>query len=95
MACVEQVFIAGNQDIRRTFQGGGRHPLIVRVPLGPHGRGDGRNHFRVLTSERNNLRNLALWRSKFFLKHSFEFRENRLADKKPVFSEHDLKYVLA
>ena len=94
MASVEQVFIAGNQDIRRTFQGGGRDPLIVRIPLGPLCRCDGCNHFRVLTDESNSLCNLALWHSKFVLKHSFEFRENGLADQKLVFSEYDLEYVL-
>ena len=95
MLRVKQVFVPGNQYVRRTVQGSGRNPLIVRVPLGPRSRGDGRNHFCIFTDERNNLCNLLRWRSKFVLKHSFEFRENRLTDEQLVFSEYDLEYVLA
>ena len=95
MIRVKQVFVTGNQYVRRTVQGSGRNPLIVRVPFGPRSRSDGRNNFCILTNERNNLCDLVRWRSKFVLKHSFQFRENRLTDKKVVFSNYDLEYVLA
>ena len=95
MLCVKQVFISGNQYVRRTVQGSSRNPLIVSVPLGPRSRSDGRYHFCILTDKRNNLCNLVRWRSKFVPEYSFEFRENRVADKQLVFSEYDLEYVPA
>ena len=59
MSRVKQVFVTGNQYVRRTVQGSGRNPLIVRVALGPRCRGDRRYYFCILADKRNSLLDLA------------------------------------
>ena len=95
MIRVKQVFVTGNQYVRRTVQGSGGNPLIVRVALGPCCRSDRRYYFCILTDIRNNLFDLVRRHSELIFKHSFKFREDHLTDKKLVFSEYDLEYVLA
>ena len=80
MLCVKQVFIPGNQYVRRTVQGSSRNPLIVRVALRPCRRSGGRNYFCILINECYYLRNLMRRHPELIFKHSFEFRENRLTD---------------
>lgn len=95
MACLDQLLVAADQEVRRTGKRRGNDPAIGRIAFGPVGRMLRRNHLRVFRNECDDFVNPVGRHSQLFKQHALKLAENRRADQKLMLGKHDPEHVVA